>query len=138
MAGEALSADGASAALGAGERVAPDPELTAALAGAAGCAPARVASCDLFYDERPAEAAVWRARGAVAVEMEAATLFRLAQLRGVHAGCLLAVSDRLDGDRPEGPTRSCDRIGREDLEAAGLKLGEVAYAALSSADATRA
>ena len=138
VAGEALSADGTSAALGAGERVRPDRGLTAALARAAGRAPAPVASCDLFYDGRPGEAAGWRARGAVAVEMEAATLFRLAQLRGVHAGCLLAVSDRLDVDRPEGPTRSRDRIGREDLEAAGLRLGEVAYAALSSADATGA
>ena len=138
VAGEALSADGTSAALGAGDRVRPDRRLTAALARAAGCAPAPVASCDLFYDARPGEVAGWRARGAVAVEMEAATLFCLAQLRGVHAGCLLAVSERLDGGRPEGPTRSRDRIGREDLEAAGLRLGEVAYAALCSADATGA
>ncbi|MBA3422197.1 MAG: purine-nucleoside phosphorylase [Thermoleophilaceae bacterium] len=134
VAGEALSADGTSAALGAGERVPPDPGLTAALARAAGCAPAPVASCDLFYDERPGEAAGWRARGAIAVEMEAAALFRLAGLRGVLAGCLLAVSDRLDGDGREGPMRSRERIGREDLEAAGLRLGDVAYAALSSPD----
>jgi len=132
VAGEALSSDGASAALGAGERVAPDQVLTAALARAAGRAPAPVASCDLFYDERPGEAAGWRARGAVAVEMEAATLFRLAELRGVRAGCLLAVSGRLDGDGSEGPVGSREHIGREDLEAAGLRLGEVAYAALSS------
>lgn len=138
VAGEALSADGASAALGAGERVFPDRGLTAALARAAGCAPSPVASCDLFYDERPGEAAGWRAGGAVAVEMEAATLFRLAELRGVHAGCLLAVSDRVDGGGPEGPPRSRERIGRVGLEAAGLRLGEVAYAALSSADATGA
>ena len=138
VAGEALAADGASAALGAGERVAPDRGLTAALARAAGCAPAPVVSCDLFYDERPREAAGWRARGATAVEMEAATLFRLAELRGVRAGCLLAVSDRLEGGRPEGAVRSRERIGREDLEAAGLRLGEVAYAALSSPDAMTA
>lgn len=138
VAGEALSADGASAALGAGERVVPDRALTAALARAAGCAPAPVASCDLFYDERPTEAAGWRARGAIAVEMEAATLFRLAELRGVHAGCLLAVSDRLAGDGPKGPVGSRERIGREDLEAAGLRLGEVAYAALSPAEDTEA
>ncbi len=67
--------------------------------------------------------------------MEAATLFRLAELRGVRAGCLVAVSDRLDGARPEGPVGSRERIGRQDLEAAGLRLGEVAYAALSSPDA---
>jgi DeoD family purine-nucleoside phosphorylase len=138
VAGEALSADGASAALGAGDRVMPDRGLTAALARAAGCAPASVASCDLFYDERPGAATGWRARGAVAVEMEAATLFCLAELRGVRAGCVLAVSDRLYRGGPEGATRSRERIGREELEAAGLRLGEVAYAALSSPDATGA
>jgi purine-nucleoside phosphorylase len=134
VAREALSADGASTALGAGERVPPDRGLTAALARAAGCAPAPVVSCDLFYDERPAEVEGWRARGAIAVEMEAATLFRLAELREVRAGCLLAVSDRLDGGRPGRPMRSLERIGCEELEAAGLRLGEVAYAALSSPD----
>ena len=56
VAGEALCADGASRALGAGERAAADPGLTAALARAAGD-PVIVVSADLFYDpdeQRPA------------------------------------------------------------------------------------
>ncbi len=131
VAGEAISADGTSAALGAEERVLPHGGLTAALARAAWGAPAPIASCDLFYDQRPGQAKGWRARGAIAVEMETATLFRLAELRGVRAGSLLAVSDLLDTS-PGTSVRSRERIAREGLEAVGLRLGEVAYAALST------
>jgi uridine phosphorylase len=53
--------------------------------------------------------------------MEAATLFTIARLRGVTAGCLLIVSDRV----PEG-----ERIGDDELHAAELRLGEAAVAAL--------
>jgi DeoD family purine-nucleoside phosphorylase len=122
VAGEALAEDGTSGALGAGERVRPDPEITDALAGAAGRAPATVVSADLFYDPREDLPDRWRAAGAVAVEMEAAAIMRVAELRGVAAGCLLGVSDELAGD----PVR----IGDEALEALGVRLGEVALAAL--------
>jgi uridine phosphorylase len=120
VAGAALCEDGTSRALGGGERAQADPELTAALERVAGPAVV-VASSDLFYDpdtERPGR---WRAAGAVAVEMEAATLFTIARLRGVAAGCLLIVSDRV----PEG-----ERIGDDELHAAELRLGEAAVAAL--------
>ena len=120
VAGAALCEDGASRALGGGERAEADPELTAALERVAGPAVV-VASSDLFYDpdtERPGR---WRAAGAVAVEMESAALFTVARLRGVAAGCLLVVSDRV----PEG-----DRIGDDRLHAAELRLGEAAVAAL--------
>ena len=120
VAGAALCADGASRALGAGERAEADPELTAALERVAGPS-AVVASSDLFYDpdaERPGR---WLAAGAVAVEMEAATLFTIARLRGVAAGCVLIVSDRV----PQG-----ERIGDDELHTAELRLGEAAVAAL--------
>ena len=120
VAGAALCADGASRALGAGERAEADPELTAALERVAGDA-VLVASSDLFYDPDPERAPGWVAAGAVAVEMEAATLFTVARLRGATAGCILIVSDLV----PEG-----SRLGDDDLHAAELRLGEAAVAAL--------
>jgi uridine phosphorylase len=108
----ALALDGASRALGADGRVEPDPQLTAGLD-----APRRVAaSVDLFYaDEEPTGAAV--------VEMECATIFQVAKLRGVRAAAVLGVSDTLAGGR--------ERICAEHLEALGVQLGEAAWAALS-------
>ena len=120
VAGAALCADGASRALGAGERAEADPELTAALERVAGAA-VLVASGDLFYDPDPERAPRWAAAGAVAVEMEAATLFTVARLRGVAAGCILTVSD-LVAERT--------RIADDELHAAELRLGEAAVAAL--------
>ena len=120
VAGAALCEDGTSRALGGGERAPGDPELTAALERVAGPA-AVVASSDLFYDLDTERSGRWRAAGAVAVEMEAATLFTIARLRAVAAGCLLIVSDRV----PEGA-----RIGDDELHAAELRLGEAAVAAL--------
>jgi uridine phosphorylase len=120
VAGAALCADGASRALGAGERADADPELTAALERVAGDA-VLIASSDLFYDPDPERAPGWVAAGAVAVEMEAATLFTVARLRGATAGCILIVSD-LVAERT--------RIDDDDLHAAELRLGEAALAAL--------
>jgi uridine phosphorylase len=120
VAGAALCEDGASRALGGGARAEADPELTAALERVAGPAVV-VASADLFYDPDTGRPGRWRAAGAVAVEMEAATLFTVARLRGVAAGCVLIVSDRV----PEG-----ERIGDDELHAAELRLGEAALAAL--------
>jgi len=131
VAREALAADGASSALGAGERVLADESLSSALARAASGPEATIASGDLFYDERPGVAAGWWERGAVAVEMEAATLLFLAELRGVRAGCLLAVTDLLDPGDDDTPARHVERLGREEIEAAGLRLGEAALAALA-------
>jgi len=56
--------------------------------------------------------------------MEAAAVLRVAELHGVAAGCLLAVSDLLAGERV--------RIGDDELEALGVRLGEVALAALTT------
>jgi DeoD family purine-nucleoside phosphorylase len=52
-----------------------------------------VVSSDLFYNPDDGQYARWAGRGVLGVEMEAAALFTLAALRGVHAGCILTVSD---------------------------------------------
>lgn len=133
VAQEAICVDGTSRALGAGERVAADPALTTALAAAAasdgGARSGAVVTTDLFYDASGAHAdpgadADRLGGPALAIEMETATLFQLAALRGVQAGCILAVSDLL------GPARG--RIDAETLEAAAERVGRIAAATLSA------
>jgi uridine phosphorylase len=119
VASDALALDGASRALGAGDRVAADPGLVAALRqGAPGARVGPVASVDLFYGAGPPPP------GALAVEMEAATLLRLAQLRGLRAGVLLAVTDTF------GPGGERRRIEDDALAGAVERLGRAATAAL--------
>jgi uridine phosphorylase len=125
IAGSAISADGTSAALGAGDRVHADPALTAALsahapAGAVGA----VVTSDLFYEVGEPRFEHWRTLGARAVEMEAAALFALGELRGVAVGCALAVTDLLDGSR--------ERIDPHALQAAGIAVGRLGAAALGA------
>jgi uridine phosphorylase len=120
VAGECIAADGTSRALGAGERVRGDGALTAALAGAAGRS-GTVVSTDLFYDDGRREAA-WVAAGAIAVEMETATLFALGARLGVATASVLAVSDLVL------PARL--RIGAEALERAEERLGAAAASVL--------
>jgi purine-nucleoside phosphorylase len=124
----ALAADGASAALGADGLVAPDPELAAALREACGGRAVTAVSSDLFYDAREGIEREWVERGAAVVEMEAATLFRLAELRGARAGCVLGVSDIVGRER--------SRIGHEQLADLGVRLGEVAFEGLVRAGST--
>ncbi len=119
----ALAADGASSALGAGTRVAADPAITAALSEAAERAPATCVSTDLFYDAREGLARAWVAEGATVVEMEAATVLQAATRRGARAGCLLAVTDQLEGARV--------RAGFDEVDEMGIALGETAWAALA-------
>lgn len=52
-----------------------------------------IVSSDLFYNPDGGQYERWSSRGILAVEMEAAALFTLAALRGVHGACLLTVSD---------------------------------------------
>ena len=134
VAGDALAEDGASRALGAGEVAEPDPELTGRVAGALEGAPSpvRIVTTDLFYDDREgdagpprARAEAWLRRGAVAVEMEAATLFTLGGRLGVATACLLAVSDTFEaGERR--------RISDEALAEAAARMGAAAGRALES------
>jgi uridine phosphorylase len=121
VAREALALDGTSRALGAPGRVAASAGLTAALAGRSGV----VVSTDLFYADADARAA-WRSAGAVAVEMEAAALFALGRSRGVEVGCVLAVTDLLEG----GDRR---RIDEDGLREAGRRVGAAGASALGAA-----
>jgi len=119
-----LPEDGTSRALGASAPLRPNPGLQAALLAAAeGARVGTIASSDLFYDPDPGRAADWISRGALAVEMEAATLFAVTARHGVAAACLLAVSDTVaDGTR----------IGADALERAEADLGRVGAAALAA------
>ena len=84
-----------------------------------------IATSDLFYDRDPGRSGAWRAAGALGVEMEAATLLRVGELRGIAVGCLLAVSDVFDA----GGAR--ERIDADELLRAAERLGRVAAAALA-------
>ncbi len=125
VAREAICADGASRAVGAGERVAADRALTDALAQSAPKARVGpVLSVDLFY-ERDLE----RSRGdayddALAIEMEAATLFAIGAAARVPVACVLAVTDTFDEDGAR------TRIEPHALHDAAERLGGVALAAL--------
>jgi len=108
----ALALDGTSKALGANGATKPDPELTQRI----DAPKVTAASVDVFYGEPDTG-------DAQVVEMEAATIFQVAHLRGARAACVLGVSDRLqDGHR--------ERIEQDRLEELGVNLGETAYAAL--------
>ena len=124
----AIAADGTSRALGVPSPVPATGEMLAHLREAAGAdAPAGlVVSTDLFYDPRPDVELAWRADGAVAVEMETATLFALAARHEVEAASLLIVSDVIL------PSRR--RIEEDALRDAEHRLGEVAARALGLAD----
>jgi uridine phosphorylase len=122
IARESICLDGASRALGAGERVAADSRLTQALLRQA---PAwhtgAVASVDLFYDagRRPDTG------DALAIEMESAALFALGAACGVPLASVLAVSDTFDSRG----TRA--RIDSHSLLAAAERMGAAAVAALA-------
>jgi uridine phosphorylase len=121
----AIAADGTSVALGAHGSLPSDPKLLDGLT-EAGAHPATVASTDLFYDPREGEAAAWLEAGAVAVEMEAATIFTVARRRGILAACVLGVTD------VPGPNGSILRATPEDMDDIGLRVGNAGYAALAA------
>jgi uridine phosphorylase len=108
---EAIAADGASRALGAGERVAADPALCAALGGGVR---GLVASADI-HD--PVLAARWVEAGALACDLTTAAVLAAAARGGASAAAVLAVT----------------RAGGEVLadEAFEARLGAVGFAALA-------
>jgi uridine phosphorylase len=120
VASEALSDQGSARALGAGERVAADATLTSAIPGDA---VGLMVSTDLFYDPREGSLPSWRAAGALAVEMAAATLFCIGERRGVAVACVCAVSDLI---------AQGSRIDDDELEAASKRVGHAAQKALVS------
>jgi DeoD family purine-nucleoside phosphorylase len=83
-----------------------------------------VVSTDVFYDPDEEQHRRWSQRGLLAVEMEAATLFTIASLRGIQAGCLLAVSDTVIEDRR---ARITDDLLLEAVE----RMTRIAVAALT-------
>jgi uridine phosphorylase len=117
-----LPADGTSTALGADGSVTPDAGLLDRLVDA-GARPVTVATSDLFYDPREEAAAAWSERGAVVVEMEAATVLQVAARRGVAAACVLGVSD-------VGSANGARRMTRDELTELGLRVGDAGYAAV--------
>src|SRR5215208_6330735 len=118
-----LAEDGTSRALGAAGTLRPDPDLQARLRAAAGdAATGLVVSSDLFYDPDPERAQAWARAGALAVEMEAATLLAVAARRGVAAAIVLAVSDLV---------ADATRIAPDALEAAEAELGRPGLSALA-------
>jgi DeoD family purine-nucleoside phosphorylase len=123
---EALAADGTSRALSSADRVAADPGLLHRLLAAADddAVSGPVVSSDLFYDSPDGADEAWRVQGALAVDMETATLFALAARRGLRAGSALLVTDLLLPRR--------DRLEIEALRDGERRLGELAVAALSA------
>ena len=118
----ALAADGATRALGGDDGVAADADLAAALR-VAGAEPVTAVTTDLFYDDG-AHREEWVAAGARVVEMEASAVLAVAARHGARAAVLLGVTDLLaDGGR--------ERIGGEEYERLGVRLGEAAWEALS-------
>ena len=93
---------------------------------AAGARPATIATSDLFYDPRDGAAAGWIEQGALAVEMEAATILQIAARRGVSAACVLGVSPTCR------PRTARGGWARTSLEQLGVRVGEAGYAALRS------
>lgn len=131
VAREAIAADGTSSALGAEQLAFADPTLAQALAREAGSREGthregRIVSTDLFYERDSTRNATWQAEGALAVEMEAATLFALGANAGVQVACLLAVSDTFDG--PDARAR----IDDDALTQAAETMGSTALGALSA------
>jgi DeoD family purine-nucleoside phosphorylase len=125
VATEAIGDDGTSRALGVDGRVPASAALLEALSAGTGAPRGPVVSTDLFYDDPRQPERGWIAAGALAVEMESATLFALGARRGFEAGALLVVSDLLSGERV--------RIGAEELKAAEHRLGEAALVGLTTA-----
>jgi DeoD family purine-nucleoside phosphorylase len=87
---------------------------------------ATIVSTDLFYDPDEGRNDQWLTEGAIAVEMEASTLFAVGERAGIDVACLLTVSDTFDasGNR----TRIEDHALVEVSEA----MGRAAAAALSA------
>ena len=100
-----------------------DPELTQALirsAPAAHVGP--IVSVDLFYDSGPAQ----HPADALAIEMEAATLFAVGAAASVPVACVLVVSDTFDA----ADLRT--HIDDAPLLVAAEAMGAVAVAALAA------
>jgi uridine phosphorylase len=121
IARESICLDGASRELVPGDRALADPGLTEALIRSAPTAHAGpIVSVDLFYDPHPPAGAP----GAIAIEMEAATLFAVGAAASVPVACVLVVSDTFDA------LNARTHIDDDSLLQAAEAMGTVAVAAL--------
>ena len=131
VAGESIAADGTSAAIGAGALTRADPILTCALlaelqlSGARPHREGRIVSTDLFYESDSTRNRQWRETGAIAVEMEASTLFALGAASGIQVACLLTVTDTFDA------AGARTRIDDDALVQAAEAMGRAAAGALA-------
>jgi len=132
VARESICSDGTSRALGAGERVAADQDLAEALLRAAQAQVddwtrrthmGAIVSVDLFYDSD--SRAPHHPADALAIEMEAASLFAVGAAASLPVACVLIVTDTFDAF----DTRT--RIDDASLLAATETMGAVAVSALS-------
>ena len=132
IARESIGADGTSRALGADQRIAADPALAEALLRAARAQvgdytrcvhSGAVVSVDLFYDDSRAPP---HPADALAVEMEAASLFAVGVAASLPVACVLAVTDTFDA------AGSRRRIDDHALLIAAEAMGAVAVTALSA------
>jgi DeoD family purine-nucleoside phosphorylase len=118
LAREAIANDGTSKALGATARVEPHQGLTNAIADSTpNLHQGPIISTDLFYDNRDRERH-WASQGALAIEMETATLFTIAAKLKLEAAALLIVTDLIL------PTRQ--RISPDALTKTEHRIGEIA------------
>lgn len=134
VAREAIVADGTSAALGADRLTHADRTLADALVEQAerclsqtserDYREGRIVSTDLFYEEDSARNVTWGQEGAIAVEMEASTLYAIGARTSVQVACILVVTDTFD--EQGGRTR----IEEEALVQGAEAMGSVAAAAL--------
>jgi DeoD family purine-nucleoside phosphorylase len=136
VAREAIAADGTSAALGADRLTRADRVLADALVEQTGhylrtdarnCREGRIVSTDLFYETDSERNVTWRAEGAIAVEMEASTLFAVGAAAGIQVACILAVTDTFNGG-PDARTR----IDDDALVTAAQAMGDVSLRALQA------
>jgi uridine phosphorylase len=85
----------------------------------------RIVSTDLFYESDDRRRHTWGEDGALAVEMEASSLFALGAAGGVQVACLLAVTDTFDASGVR------TRIDDDALLSAVEAMGTAAAAALA-------
>ena len=87
-----------------------------------------IATEDAFYATNPENAREWQRFGVMAFEMEAAAIFLIAKMRGIHAGALVTVSNQI-GDSEFVPEdilkRGVHRMIETALEGLLLLEGEV-------------
>lgn len=111
----------------AGVDLSPDPTLAQALAeevvklgGVGAFGP--VWTTDAPYREMRSKVLAYSAMGVLAVEMEAAALFALAQFRGVRLGMVMAISDELFHEWRPGFHTAELRAGQKIITQAALKV----------------